>query len=75
MISGDTLLTAVRGSSEHGLLGQYFRGKDFAGEPVLTRIDPKPDFRWDRGSPTDEPVARGELVRRVGRIEFVVTLL
>ena len=28
---------------------------------MLTRIDPKIEFRWDRGAPTDEPVARGEL--------------
>ena len=28
---------------------------------MLTRVDAKPDFRWDRSSPTDEAVARGEL--------------
>ncbi len=50
-----------RGSKERGLRGQYFRGKDFAGEPALTRVDAKVDFRWDRGAPTDEAVARGEL--------------
>jgi beta-glucosidase len=54
-------LRPSHGSPNHGLTGQYFRGKEFAGAPVMTRLDPKPDFRWDRGSPTDEPVARGEL--------------
>ena len=49
-------------STERGLKGEYFRGRDLTGPPVLTRIDPKVDFRWDRGAPTNEMVARGELV-------------
>jgi beta-glucosidase len=48
-------------SKEQGLKGQYFRGRDFAGQPVLTRVDKQIAFRWDRGSPTDDLVARGEL--------------
>ena len=48
-------------SAEHGLKGEYFRGRDFSGEPVLTRIDARVAFRWDRGAPTDDLVARGEL--------------
>jgi beta-glucosidase len=48
-------------SGEHGLKGEYYRGRDCAGEPVLTRIDAQVGFRWDRGAPTDDPVARGEL--------------
>jgi beta-glucosidase len=47
-------------SNERGLRGEYFRGKDLAGEPVLTRIDAQIGFRWDRGSPTDNLLARGE---------------
>ena len=54
-------LRPARGSSERGLTGRYFRGKQLQGEPVLTRVDPRVAFRWDRGAPTDEPVARGEL--------------
>jgi beta-glucosidase len=54
-------LKPAAGSSEHGLKGEYFRGKALEGDPVMTRIDPKVEFRWDRGAPTDEPVARGEL--------------
>lgn len=54
-------LRPAAGSAEHGLTGAYFRGKTLEGEPQLTRLDPKVEFRWDRGAPTDEPVARGEL--------------
>jgi beta-glucosidase len=49
------------GSAQQGLKGEYFRGKDLAGAPVLTRVDPRVAFRWDRGSPTDTLVAQGEL--------------
>ena len=48
-------------SGQHGLKGEYFRGGDCAGEPVLTRIDAQVGFRWDRDAPTDDLVARGEL--------------
>src|SRR5436190_20392492 len=49
------------GSSETGLLGEYFQGRDFASPPLLTRVDPAIAFRWDRGSPTTDAVARGEV--------------
>ena len=49
------------GSSQQGLKGEYFRGRDFTQAPVLTRIDARVAFRWDRGAPTDDLVARGEL--------------
>ena len=54
-------LRPAKGSPERGLEGEYFRGRSFDGEPMLTRVDPRVAFRWDRSSPTDEPVARGEL--------------
>jgi beta-glucosidase len=54
-------LRPAAGSSERGLTGAYFRGRELEGEPVLTRTDSKVEFRWDRGAPTDELVARGEL--------------
>jgi beta-glucosidase len=54
-------LRPAAGSSERGLKGEYFRGRDLAGSPVLTRVDSRISFRWDRGSPTDDLVARGEL--------------
>ena len=46
-------------SHERGLKGEYFRGMELAGVPVLTRTDAQVDFRWDRGSPTDDLVAQG----------------
>src|SRR5690606_12775715 len=49
------------GSSQQGLKGEYFRGRNFAGAPVMTRIAPRIAFRWDRGAPTDDLAARGEL--------------
>jgi beta-glucosidase len=58
---GPAFLRPARGSSERGLTAAYFRGKDLQGEPVLTRLDPMVAFRWERGAPTDELVARGEL--------------
>lgn len=48
-------------SKEQGLKGEYFRGVDLKGEPALVRTDPRIAFRWDRGAPTDDLVARGEL--------------
>ena len=49
------------GNSTQGLKGEYFRGRELAGEPVLTRTDTRIAFRWDRGSPTDDLVAQGQL--------------
>lgn len=48
-------------SSQQGLKGEYFRGRSFAGTPALTRVDSRIAFRWDRGAPTDDLAARGEL--------------
>jgi len=48
-------------STAHGLKGEYFSGRDFAGQPLLTRTDARVSFRWDRGSPTDDLVAQGQL--------------
>jgi beta-glucosidase len=47
-------------SNERGLRGEYFRSQDLSGTPVLTRVDAQVAFRWDRGSPTDNLMARGE---------------
>jgi len=67
-------LRPAPGASAEGLKGEYFRGLDFAGEPNLTRVDPRVAFRWDRVSPTDDLVARGELPaeRALGPEHFCV---
>jgi beta-glucosidase len=58
---GAEYLRPAPASAEHGLKGEYFRGKELTGEPMLTRTDPTVEFRWYRGSPTSDLVARGEL--------------
>ncbi len=40
------LRTEDGGETRPGLLGEYFSGSDFAGEPAARRIDPQVDFRW-----------------------------
>lgn len=54
-------LRPAANSTEQGLKGEYFRGRDFAGSSVLTRVDRRIGFRWDRGAPTDDLLASGEL--------------
>jgi beta-glucosidase len=44
-----------------GLRGEYFQGPELQGTPMLSRVDPTVEFRWDRNSPTSDLVARGEL--------------
>ncbi|WP_369915099.1 glycoside hydrolase family 3 C-terminal domain-containing protein [Xanthomonas sp. NCPPB 3005] len=47
-------------SPERGLRGEYFRNRDLSGPPALVRTDAQIGFKWDRGSPTDNLLARGE---------------
>ncbi|HET6396825.1 MAG TPA: glycoside hydrolase family 3 C-terminal domain-containing protein [Pseudoxanthomonas sp.] len=54
-------LRPAPGSSERGLRGEYFRNRDLSGTPALVRVDAQVGFRWDRGSPTDNLMARGEV--------------
>lgn len=53
-------LRPAAGSNERGLRGEYFRSNDLSGTPALVRVDAQIGFRWDRGSPTDNLMARGE---------------
>lgn len=55
-----TYLRPAAGSSEQGLKGEYFKSQDLSGMPVLTRVDKRVSFRWDRGGPIDDLIARGE---------------
>jgi beta-glucosidase len=54
-------LRVAAGSAQQGLKGEYFRGRNLAAASVMTRVDARIAFRWDRGAPTDDLVARGEL--------------
>jgi beta-glucosidase len=67
-------LRPAAGASDQGLKGEYFRGREFKGEPVLTRTDARVAFRWDRGGPTDDLVAQGQLPadRSLGGDDFCV---
>src|SRR5207249_4440369 len=56
-----SFLRAGAGDAPVGLRGEYFHGRELQGPPMLSRIDTTVDFRWDRGSPTSDLVARGEL--------------
>lgn len=53
-------LRPAAGTSERGLRGEYFRNPGLSGTPALVRVDPVIGFSWDRGSPTDNLLARGE---------------
>jgi beta-glucosidase len=67
-------LSAPDGAGVRGLRGEYFQGPDLKGPAMLTRVDATVDFRWDRGSPTADLVARGELPaeRALGNDDFSV---
>ena len=54
-------LRPAAGSTEQGLKGEYFKGKDLQGQPVVTRVDRAVNFRWDRLNPTTELVLQGQL--------------
>jgi beta-glucosidase len=54
-------LRPAAGASGQGLKGEYFGNRDCTGEPLLTRTDSRVAFRWDRGGPTDDLVAQGQV--------------
>jgi beta-glucosidase len=45
------LFHATGGKPSPGLSGEYFNNTTLSGEPVLTRTDPRLDFRWTLYSP------------------------
>jgi hypothetical protein len=64
---------------KHGLLGEYFRGRDF-GFKALTRLDPRVEYNW-RGLPPDDFMPAVEFSARwtgwikggiAGQYKFVV---
>ncbi|HIQ05354.1 MAG TPA: hypothetical protein EYH31_06615 [Anaerolineae bacterium] len=40
---------------DHGLLGHFYRGEGWQGEPVFTRVDPVILFAWPEGEPLPGP--------------------
>ncbi len=67
-------LRPAAGSTEQGLKGEYFKGKELQGQPVVTRVDRAVNFRWDRLNPTTELVLQGQLTadQALGNDEFSV---
>jgi hypothetical protein len=53
-----------------GIRGQYFRGTDLSGGPLVNRIDPEIDFDWADGSADPALPADGFSVRWTGEIEL-----
>ncbi|MDB5303070.1 MAG: OmpA/MotB domain protein [Phycisphaerales bacterium] len=52
-IAAQKKATELRANSlKHGLLGEYYRGRDF-GFKALTRVDPRIEYNW-RGLPPDD---------------------
>jgi hypothetical protein len=54
---------------EQGLLGSYFRGEAWQGEPVMRRIDPLLLFHWYGSDPLPDPFSvrwEGEIVLPAG---------
>jgi beta-glucosidase len=51
VVPTDALSTERDGSAVPGLSGQYWANNNFEGEPTITRVDPRPDFRWTLNSP------------------------
>ncbi len=49
------------GQQVQGLKGEYYRGIELQGDPVLLRIDAEIDMKWGTGSPTDTAIAQGIL--------------
>jgi len=55
-----------QGVSEHGLKADYFDGAKFAGNPIVTRLDPAVDFDWNGASPVAGISAKAFSVRWTG---------
>ena len=60
--------SSVDGANTPGLKAEYFSGKDFAGSPVLERIDSAIDFDWNGASPADGVPGESFSVRWTGFI-------
>jgi beta-glucosidase len=64
-------VTALRSESAHGspgLKGEYFRGAQLTGKPVMTRFDSKVDLDTDHVSPLDGAAASRYAVRWTGQL-------
>lgn len=63
-----TILHPAKDSAAFGLKGEYFDNIDFAGKPVVTRVDQQVDFDWDAAAPVATVNANAFSVRWTGTI-------
>ena len=63
-----TLFRPSPKSEVEGLQAEYFAGNQFAGQPVMTRVDPQFDFDWSAVSPLPGNPDGGFSVRWTGVI-------
>jgi beta-glucosidase len=75
LVDGKYLSTTdENGELVPGLTGEYFNGKEFEGEPILTQIDKQIRMFWGEGSPTETAVAQGILTpeQAIGKENFSI---
>jgi len=66
--SGEPGAVKLEGGNGTGLLGEYFAGKELAGKPVVTRVDPTIAFDWLLNGPAPGLPADGFSVRWRGQV-------
>lgn len=64
-----TLFSTGAPGTVQGLSGDYFANSDFAGAPVLRRVDPQIDFDWNAASPAPGVPANNFSVRWSGEVK------
>ncbi len=60
---------------EQGLLGEYFKGKDFSGKPLFTRVDKGLDFEWGSKGPGNGMPGSDYCIRWTGTFTATETKL
>lgn len=50
------LFCDVNGKTERGLWGEYFKNIELQGQPALSRVDPKIEYRWTLFSPQPDVI-------------------
>ncbi len=65
----ETVFSSTQNGRAHvGLLGEYFNGSAFSGQPGLSRIDSQIDFDWNGSAPAPSISAKTFSVRWTGSL-------
>lgn len=67
-IPTDFLTPPNAAAGEHGLRGEYFKGRTLEGQPVVTRTDANVDFRWNGKAPAEGLTTNDYSVRWTGKL-------